>query len=171
MTTYHTAYDAGLHAEPAVDAEVSPETDRLVSAPVLRLRMRSATERGGFVDGGWWPHSLDLAAELPPVLAALDAAGYPVHRVTYNLVSWQLPPASLTVAGRLISLGGVRNQSRASITLVDTAHTNSAMVNRMHLVVIPPDADPMFAERALRLAGADGGRLRPAEVLQAAAGR
>lgn len=130
--------------------------------------MRSVTERGGFVDGGWWPRSLDLAIELPPVLEVLDRAGYQVHRVTYNLVSWDSPPNRITLADRVVSLGGVRNQSRSSITLVDTAHTNSAMVNRLQLVVIAPDTDPVVAERALRLAGQDGYRFRPAEILEQA---
>jgi len=131
----------------------------------LRLTLCSATERGGFVDGGWWPHSLDLATELPDVLLALFASGCVVHRVTYSLVGWQQPPAAITVLGRRISLGGVRNQSRSSITLVDTTHTNSSMVNRLNLVVIPPDSEPWVAERALRMAGRDGLRLRPSEIL------
>ena len=130
-----------------------------------RLALRSATERGGFVDGGWWPRSLDLATELPDVLLALFASGYVVHRVTYSLVGWQQPPPAITVAGRRISLGGVRNQSRSSITLVDTANTNSPTVNRLNLVVVPPDSDPWVADRALRMAGRDGLRLRPSEIL------
>jgi len=130
-----------------------------------RLALRSATERGGFVDGGWWPRSLDLAKELPDVLLALFASGYLIHRVTYNLVGWQQPPAAITVAGRRISLGGVRGQSRHSITLVDTTNTNSATVNRLTLVVVPPDSDPWVADRALRMAGRDGLRRRPPEIL------
>lgn len=139
--------------------------------PGPRLSLRSATERGGFVDGGWWPYSLDLGQELPAVLRALFEHGYAVHRVTYNLIGWTSPPATLTVDGRVISLGGVRNQSRSSITLVDTDNTNSATVNRLHLVVVPPDTEQVIAERALRLSGQDGYRFRPAEILVQAAGR
>ncbi|MDQ2957238.1 MAG: DUF5994 family protein [Actinomycetota bacterium] len=130
--------------------------------------MRSATERGGFVDGGWWPRSLELASELPPVLAQLFAAGYAVHRVSYNLTGWQAPPTKMTVSGNLVTLTGFRNQSRSSITLVDTANTNSATVNRLELVVVPPDTDPAIAERALRLAGQDGYRFRAAEIMEQA---
>lgn len=139
--------------------------DAAPSQQETRLALRSATERGGFVDGGWWPRSLDLAAELPDVLLTLFASGYLIHRVTYNLVGWQQPPPAITVAGRRISLGGVRGQSRYSITLVDTTNTNSATVNRLNLVVVPPDSDQWVAERALRLAGQDGLRLRPLEIL------
>lgn len=139
--------------------------DALRSHVAPRIALRSPTERGGFVDGGWWPRSLDLAVELPDVLLALFASGYVVHRVTYNLVGWLSPPAAITVAGRRISLGGVRNQSRSAITLVDTANTNSPTVNRLNLVVVPPDSDPWVAGRALRMAGRDGLRLRPSEIL------
>lgn len=151
----------------ADDTELATALPRVATEGV-RLRLRSATERGGLVDGGWWPRSLDLALELPPVLAELFATGYAVHRVTYSLVAWDSPPTRLTVAGRQISLGGLRNQSRSSITLVDTANTNSATVNRLQLVVVPPDASPLVAERALRLAGQDGYRFRAAEILEQA---
>ncbi|MGI8667379.1 MAG: DUF5994 family protein [Jatrophihabitans sp.] len=138
-----------------------------VELPV-RLRLRSATERGGFVDGGWWPRTLDLSVELPPVLSALFDTGYAVDRVAHNLTSWPAPPAQLTVNGRLVRLGGFRNQNRCSITLIDTAHSNAATVNRLEIVVIAPDTEPAVAERALRLAGQDGYRFRAAEILQQA---
>jgi len=136
-----------------------------------RLRLRSATERGGFVDGGWWPRSLDLAGELPAMITALIDAGCTVHKVSYNLTGWQIPPSKLTVGGSVLTLTGHRNQSRSSITLIDTANTNSATVSRLELVVVPPDTDPIIAERALQMAGKDGLRLRSAEILMRAKSR
>jgi uncharacterized protein DUF5994 len=147
--------------------EARPEAVSTDFSPV-RLRMRSATERGGFVDGGWWPRSLDLSVELPPVLAELYAAGYAVDRVGHNLIAWQSPPKLLTVCGKQVTLNGFRNQNKSSITLIDTANSNAATVNRLELVVIPPDTDTVVAERALRLAGQDGYRFRAAEILQQA---
>ncbi len=134
----------------------------------LRLRLRSATERGGFVDGGWWPHSLDLAAEIPAMLTRLFEVGCTVHKVSYNLTGWQTPPTKMTVCDQSLTLTGHRNQSRSSITLIDTSNSNSATVNRLELVVVPPDCEPMVAERALRMAGQDGFRLRAAEILEQA---
>lgn len=143
-------------------------TDALPAEGGARLRLRSATERGGFVDGGWWPRSLDLAAEIVGVLSELFAEGCTVHRVSYNLTGWQTPPTKMTVCERPITLTGHRNQSRSSITLVDTSNSNSATVNRLELVVIPPDTELVIAERALRMSGQDGLRLRAAEILQQA---
>ena len=67
----------------------------------------------GFVDGGWWPRSDDLAAELPELLAQMSTAGYQVRRVAYNLDAWDPAPRRLTVAGRVVRLGGTTFYDRA----------------------------------------------------------
>src|ERR1051326_269019 len=54
----------------------------------LRLRRRDPSVADGFVDGGWWPRSLDLSVELPPLLAELSRAGHDVAHVTYNPAAW-----------------------------------------------------------------------------------
>lgn len=131
-----------------------------------RLKLRSATERGGFVDGGWWPRSLDLGFELPTLLSEMFAFGYQVHRVSYNMNHWH-SPAKLKVDGREIRLGGFRNQSRHSISLLDNT-SDAAVVSWLEIVVIPPDTEPDVAERALELAGRDGYRFRAPEILQQA---
>ncbi len=35
----------------------------------------------GYVDGGWWPRSLELAVELPPFLEEVLAAGFDITEV------------------------------------------------------------------------------------------
>ncbi|MFS8102185.1 DUF5994 family protein [Lentzea alba] len=42
-----------------------------------------------FVDGAWWPRSSDLAAELPPLIAALAGRLGRATRVTFNLTAWR----------------------------------------------------------------------------------
>ena len=37
----------------------------------LRLRLKPKAPTTGWVDGGWWPRSRDLAAELPGLLSVL----------------------------------------------------------------------------------------------------
>jgi hypothetical protein len=39
----------------------------------LRLRSKPKAPTTGWVDGGWWPRSRDLAAELPGLLSVLAA--------------------------------------------------------------------------------------------------
>lgn len=133
----------------------------------LRLRLRAQSpdrRRDRFVDGGWWPHSRDLTAELPPLLAAIEAAGYePIRRVTYNLTAWDRPPRRLMVGGRLVKLGGFRTQDSALVTLSG----KSAWIN-IDLVTIASDTDPAVAERALVLAASAGDTQRADEIVSRA---
>ena len=75
----------------------APRTPRVTTtAAGARVRFRT-TPVPGFVDGGWWPRSLDLAAELPGLVRAARASGRPVFRVMYSLSAWQRPPRTITV--------------------------------------------------------------------------
>ena len=56
MTSASTTTRSALHSAPS-DHEH------------LRLRLKPRGPVTGFVDGGWWPRSRDLAAELPALLA------------------------------------------------------------------------------------------------------
>jgi len=125
-----------------------------------RLHLRSSDNVGGFVDGGWWPRSLDLSAELPPLLTAMWSAGCDVFRIMYNLTAWDPAPRRLTVSGRQVKLGGYRLQDKAAISLVD-----SGGWKRIDLVVVPPQTDPLVAGRVLALAGLDGDLHCAAEIL------
>jgi len=137
----------------------------LAADPGDRISLRSATDEGAFVDGGWWPDSLDLIAQLPALLAAGEAAGYrQVRRVSYALSSWDGPtPRHSTMLDRVVKLGGFRSQDPAELSLVD-----SSGWKRMTLVVVPPGTDPTIARRALAMAGTDGDRHRAAEILELA---
>jgi hypothetical protein len=150
MTALETSITSALSAPPE-------------SANGLRVHLRSPDDIGGFVDGGWWPRSLDLAVELPPLLTAMWAAGYDVFRVMYNLTAWDPAPGRLTVSGRRVKLGGYRLQDKASISLVGDGGWK-----RVDLVVVPPETDPVVAERALTLAGLDADPHRAAEILDPA---
>ncbi|HET6907985.1 MAG TPA: DUF5994 family protein [Mycobacteriales bacterium] len=120
---------------------------------------------GTLVDGGWWPCSLDLIAELPPLLTAVEAAGYAeVRRVSYALTAWDgRPPRKSAMLDRVVKLGGFLSQDPAEISLVD-----SSGWKRIVLVVVPPDTDPTVARRALSMAGMNGDRRRAREILELA---
>jgi len=145
---------------------VSPSSPGFSAPPLppadLRLRLR-ANLGGGFVDGGWWPRSRDLSAELPPLLMAMWAAGHQVYRVTYDLASWQRPTRHMTVSGRRVKVDGYRSDT-ATLSLVDLSGWK-----RIDLVVIPAATDAQAAHRALALAGLDGDLHRAPEILHRAA--
>ncbi|WP_327114083.1 DUF5994 family protein [Nocardia sp. NBC_01730] len=69
-----------------------------------RLRLKAKTERGGYIDGAWWPRSGDLTAELPDLLAVLAVRLGPIWRVVYDPAGWSSAPRQLTVGDRAIRL-------------------------------------------------------------------
>jgi hypothetical protein len=149
---------------PGIIASLEPypsETTAATPATGVRLRLREPGVVGGFVDGGWWPRTVDLTVERPPMLAEMYEAGYDVRSVTYHPTAWDRPPRRLRVPGHQVRLGGYRTQDPALISLVDTSGWQ-----RVDLAVIPPETDPVLAERALALAGLDGDLHRAGQILQ-----
>ncbi len=129
----------------------------------LRLKRRGPTGADGFVDGGWWPRSLDLSAELPQLLAELSSAGHDVAQVTYNPTAWKPAPRTLAGAGRPVALAPSTDQVAASISLVDSSGSK-----RTDLVVVPPRTDHRVAERVLALAGLGGDLRRAVGIIERA---
>jgi Family of unknown function (DUF5994) len=164
MTTVTTA--------PLPDSPVvaGPEAPAAVAVPAPadgRLALRQPDGAGTrFVDGGWWPRSLDLTAELPALISAAEAAGYgSVRRVTYHLGGWEAAPRRAAMLGRMIKLSGYRTQVPAAISLVDGSGWD-----HIDIVVIPPDTDSEIAGRALKMAGDDSDQHRAAAILELAGG-
>jgi len=142
---------ASLESYPSETTVATPPTG-------VRLRLRDPG-----VAGGWWPRTVDLTVELPPLLAEMYSAGCDVRSVSYNLTAWDPLPRRLRVPGHEVRLGGYRSQDPALISLVDTSGWQ-----RVDLVVIPPETDPVLAGRALALAGLDGDLHRAGQILQQA---
>jgi hypothetical protein len=115
----------------------------------LRLRLKPRAPVTGFVDGGWWPRSRDLPAELPALLAVLELRLGRVESVSYNLDAWGSTPRKITIDGRLVRLAGYRSQHPATIDVHSAGH-------RVTLLVVPPDATPEAAHGALMAAGHRG---------------
>lgn len=129
-----------------------------------RIALRSPANTSGLVDGGWWPYSLGLVAELPVLLMAGEAAGYDeVRRVSFALGAWDGPPRRSALLDRVVRLGGFRSQDPAELILV-----GSSGRKRVTLVVVPPDTDPAVARRALAMAGTEGDRHSAREILELA---
>ena len=129
------------------------------------IALRHPGDVDTFVDGGWWPRSLDLVAELPALLMAVEAAGYgEVRRISYALTAWDgRPPRQSPMLDRVVKLGGFRSQDPAEISLVD-----SSGWKRVILVVLPPGTNRDAARRALTMAGRNGDRHHAREILDLA---
>ena len=101
-----------------------------------RLRLKPKAPSSGYVDGAWWPHSGDLTAELPDLLAVLSVRLGPIGRVTYNLNEWAKPPAKLAAGGRTVRLDGYRLQPVNTVEVLGLDH------NKIVLLAISPHAGP-----------------------------
>ena len=111
----------------------------------MRLRLKLPGPTTGYVDGGWWPRSRDLATELHTLLPAVAPRLGLVERVSYHLSDWDPPVRKIHLDGSLVRLGGYRNQHPNTVDLVSARRVFT-------LLVVPPHTSPDSARRALTAA-------------------
>lgn len=130
---------------PASTTPTAPATaDRDESARgshAVRLRLKPTAPMSGHVDGGWWPRSRDLPAELPAVFAELGDRVGPVARIAYHLDGWD--PAPRRMPARAARLEGFRTTDPRTLTVVGRDGT------RLVLLVVPSTTADATAEAAL----------------------
>ncbi|WP_330231571.1 DUF5994 family protein [Nocardia sp. NBC_00508] len=61
------------------------------------MRLTPKAERGGYIDGAWWPRSGELTTELPDLLAVLSVRLGPIWRVVYDPAGWTDTPRQTTL--------------------------------------------------------------------------
>jgi hypothetical protein len=119
-----------------------------VPAHTPRLRLKSKAPHSGYVDGAWWPHSDDLAAELPDLLAVLSVRLGRIDRVSYRLGAWANAPRKVTTGGRAVRLDGYQLQPLNTIEVRGLDDDR----DRLILLVIPPRTDPDDAHATMMAA-------------------
>jgi hypothetical protein len=112
-----------------------------------RLRLKPKGRISGSVDGAWWPHSDDLATQLPDLLAVLSVRLGPIDRVLFNVNEWATPPRKLSTGGRAVRLDGYQRQPVH--TIEDLGFSGGG---RIALLVVPADSDPDEAHATLMAA-------------------
>ncbi|MFI5778937.1 DUF5994 family protein [Nocardia sp. NPDC051570] len=108
-----------------------------------RLRLRPGTRTPDRIDGAWWPHSNNLAAELPDLLATLRPRLGPIHRVTYNLTEWPTTPPRFADAGRRVRLDGYRFKP------AHTLDVHGVSGDRIALFIVAPNTTPDIANATM----------------------
>jgi hypothetical protein len=130
------------HSRSATDStHTGPET-----TPRLRLKPKAPTS--GYVDGAWWPHSEDLATELPDLLAVLSVRLGSIDRVLYNFVDWTTAPVKFATGGGVVRLGGYHRQPANTVEII--GHNRKKLV----LLVVPTQTEPAHAHSILMAAAA-----------------
>ena len=114
------------------------------------MRLKPKVSQSGVVDGAWWPHSDDLAAELPDLLAVLSVRLGRIDRVMYNVDEWAKSSRKLATCGLRVRLDGSRRQSTNTIEVVGIDR------HKTILLVVPPNTDPDKAHASLMAAAAPG---------------
>jgi hypothetical protein len=140
----------------------APPPTRPPGPPGLRLRLDPTMAGTGAVDGGWWPRSRDLDAELPGLVAGLDSSLGPITRVALNLDAWDTAPRRVAVEGRRVRVGWFRHMD------ADTIVVTRASQDRVVLLVVPPEATSAAAGIAMAMAADAADSAGPADILAAA---
>ncbi|GAA2672640.1 DUF5994 family protein [Nonomuraea recticatena] len=131
-----------------------------VADSALRLSLNPAMKRQGTVDGAWWPHSRDAAAELPALISAVDERfDKTTLRVGVHRDAWNDLPRRVPAPGRQVKVGWFLSTDPLLITLILSG------VEPVTLLVIPPETGEGPAEAALTLAAQDTDGMWPSELL------
>ncbi|WP_410644324.1 DUF5994 family protein [Amycolatopsis sp. lyj-346] len=122
----------------------------VVGSPAVgrRLRLKPPGAVKGCFDGAWWPRSREPVAEFSALVTALVADSGPVDRIGFNPAMWDLVPRKLALDTGLVRLAGFFGLDRHTIVVI------GPRIRRLTLLVVPPEADPAAAERALEAAAA-----------------
>lgn len=126
-----------------------------------RLRLKPHGPTTGVVDGAWWPHSRDLAAELPALLALLTVRMGRIERVSYNLATWPPTVRQIRVGGVVVRLAGYRAQHPDTVDVLSARQLTT-------LLVVSPETSPETAHRILMTAARRGNTAPIAELLASA---
>jgi Family of unknown function (DUF5994) len=140
----------------------APPPTRPPAPPGLRLQLDPTRAGTGAVDGGWWPRSRDPDAELPGLIASLDASLGPITRVALNLDAWDTAPRRVAVDGRRVRVGWFRQMDAHTVGLTRAAQ------DRVVLLVVPPQATTAAAQIAMAMAADPANSAGPADILAAA---
>jgi hypothetical protein len=99
-----------------------------------RLSLHPEASTTGGLDGAWWPRTLDLTVELPPLLTATATRLDQVIQVAYHPDAWNTTVSHLCAEGQVIRMAGLLAQPTDIITLTSADH------EVLSLLVMPPDS-------------------------------
>lgn len=129
--------------------------------PPLRLQLKPEGPATGYVDGGWWPRSQDLTAELPALAEALAVSLGRIERVAFALSAWDQTPRRFEVDGYRVHMEGFTYQNQNII------HLTGSNRGRVSLLVIPPEMADAAGQDALETAARRGNTDQIEEILAA----
>jgi hypothetical protein len=155
-----------MHTAPFLPPDhTEPAHDLTEPGEAARVRFRQPVSSSGFIDAAWWPRSLDLTSELPPLLEVLWTSAREITRITFNTAAWGPAPRRMRVEGRTVRLGGFMTSDPLTVRLSDPWGAE-----RIDILVIAPDTDPGLAHRIFEIATQAHSPYRAQEILDQANG-
>ncbi len=135
----------------------------LAGPPSPRVSFDPALHRHGAVDGGWRPYSRNALAELPGLIAALDARpGVRVQRLSVHRDDWDEIPRRLAAEG-----GHVVRVDWFTTIPRHTVSVTTAGPGPIALLVVPPGTAEGTAQTAMNMAATGPGSVQAAGILTA----
>lgn len=137
---------------------------RIPSTDTLRVVL-AAPRKNRPLDGGWWPHTRDLAAELAELVAGLPTEAGRAVRAVYSPPDWDTPPRRVPLARGYLKVGSFPRDDSHVIDLRMLDGTT------LRLLVVPPTAHPAQARSALQAAAEPAGTRTATSILATMAPR
>ncbi|WP_030816404.1 DUF5994 family protein [Streptomyces sp. NRRL F-2799] len=115
---------------------------RAAKPGTVLLRLETTRSREGNLDGGWWPRSRDIGAELPDLVRALTVHLGPITRVGLDATAWDELPTRLVIGDQVVRIDSFPvGDDTVLITRGDQDHFS--------LLVVPPHATAEAARAAM----------------------
>lgn len=112
--------------------------------PVRPLRLRMAKDAGrNALDGGWWPYSRDLAAELGDLVEWMPPEHGRIVGALYSPPDWDPSPRQIPLRNGIIRVGSLPRDDTHVILL--TLRDRRVLT----IAVVPPGFSPDQGEEAL----------------------
>ena len=132
----------------------------------LRLTLKLVAPTTGYVDGGWWPYSRDLGAEVVDLAPAVALRLGPIREVAYPLDAWDAAPHRVGIdpagEGRSVRLVGFASQDP------DVVLVTGESERTLGLLVVPPESPDPAGHDAMNRAARAGNAESPTALLAAA---
>ena len=127
-----------------------------------RLRLQPDLSARTLLDGGWWPRSADLAAELPGLIGAIEERHGPITRIMLGGAGWDARRLRVDglAASRVVRLGWFETMPAGLLTA-------TARAGRTDLLTVPPHTGEPAARAAMDQAAQAGNRTRTPALLAA----
>lgn len=133
-----------------------------VTGSRLPLRLALSEHPGhDALDGGWWPQSRDLVAELADLVSHFPASSGRVVRALYSTPDWETAPRRIPIPGGSIKVGSFPRDDTHVIVLTTSDHA------LLKVLVVPSALSDADGNEAMLAASTTGNKHGAADLLRA----